>query len=184
MAKLFKDDTTVKLFDLRKLSCLKTFYGHRGKIIYFSKAINDLVGWVKNLELISGEPTKSFLSASFDGTIRYWDLNKDYPPGGEHDDQNVVLSNKYIARMRLTPDASKMIVSLHSGQLVLIKNLELSKKNELEVNLANVSDYISTCLTAALKANPETGSKILIPGECLRKTNQIELLLEVNQLHC
>jgi len=89
-----------------------------------------------------------------------------------------VIQNKYIARMRLTPDASKMIVSLHSGQLVLIKNLDLTKKNELEVNLGNVSNYISSCLTAALRANPESGSKILVPVECIRKTNQIELLLE------
>ena len=50
------DDTTVRLFDVRKTNeAVKTFFGH--------------TSWVKNIEIINND---CFISSAFDGTIRKW----------------------------------------------------------------------------------------------------------------
>jgi WD40 repeat protein len=124
------DDATIRLFDLRKSNrAQKTFYGH--------------TGWVKNVELIGNS---CFLSASFDGTIRKWDLNQGTPPYFSHRppdypstlfNPNCILNNGIIARMRVTYNHSKMIISLRSGHTILIHSLDVDHlKSDFEgINL-------------------------------------------------
>jgi WD40 repeat protein len=142
---------------------VKTFYGHRG--------------WVKNIETLSTPNT--ILTASFDGTIRIWDLNKEYPPQQvniHNMEDNVILQDKYIARMRITPDSNTLIVSLHSGQVVLIKNFDVTRaKSQLNFNFRAACRCIETALIDAT-INGSKNAKI--PYQCIRKQNTLELLLE------
>jgi WD40 repeat protein len=55
-----EDDNTIKMFDVRKRSCVKTYHGHSH--------------WVKNVEILRTNP-QIFVTSAFDGTIRVWDMN-------------------------------------------------------------------------------------------------------------
>ncbi|OAD56534.1 DDB1- and CUL4-associated factor 10 like protein [Eufriesea mexicana] len=101
------DDCTVALWDARNLKQrIRTLRGHSN--------------WVKNIEY---SPKDSLLLTSgFDGSIYTWDINSFtensflYTP---------VFHTNGLMRTRLSPDASKMLISTTSGYLIIIHNLKL-----------------------------------------------------------
>jgi len=102
------DDTTVALWDVRNLkSRTRTLRGHSN--------------WVKNIEFHSGE--NLLVTSGFDGAIYTWDINKYQETQAEF--KKVFYTNG-LMRMRLTPDASKMVISTMNGYLVVIHDLDLN----------------------------------------------------------
>ncbi|XP_017889816.1 DDB1- and CUL4-associated factor 10 [Ceratina calcarata] len=102
------DDSTVALWDARNLKQrIRTLQGHSN--------------WVKNIEY---SPKDSLLLTSgFDGSIYTWDINSFT--------ENSILYRRVfhtngLMRTRLSPDASKMLISTTSGYLIIIHNLKLS----------------------------------------------------------
>merc|ERR1719234_590981 len=101
------DDTTVALWDVRNLKTrTRTLRGHSN--------------WVKNIEYHSGE--NLLVTSGFDGAIYTWDINKYQETQAEF--KKVFYTNG-LMRMRLTPDASKMVISTMNGYLVVIHDLDL-----------------------------------------------------------
>lgn len=106
------DDSTVALWDARNLKQrIRTLQGHSN--------------WVKNIEY---SPKDSLLLTSgFDGSIYTWDINSFT--------ENSILYKRVfhtngLMRTRLSPDASKMLISTTSGYLIIIHNLKLSTLTE------------------------------------------------------
>ncbi|KAG7191124.1 hypothetical protein KM043_007156 [Ampulex compressa] len=102
------DDSTVALWDARNLKQrIRTLQGHSN--------------WVKNIEY---SPKDSLLLTSgFDGSIYTWDINSFT--------ENSILYTRIfhtngLMRTRLSPDATKMLISTTSGYLIIIHNLRLS----------------------------------------------------------
>ncbi|XP_078051832.1 DDB1- and CUL4-associated factor 10 homolog isoform X2 [Augochlora pura] len=101
------DDSTVALWDARNLKQrIRTLYGH--------------TNWVKNIEY---SPKDSLLLTSgFDGSIYTWDINT-------FTENSILYTRVFhtngLMRTRLSPDASKMLISTTSGYLILIHNLKL-----------------------------------------------------------
>nr|XP_012143917.1 PREDICTED: DDB1- and CUL4-associated factor 10 isoform X2 [Megachile rotundata] len=102
------DDSTVALWDARNLKQrIKTLQGHSN--------------WVKNIEY---SPKDSLLLTSgFDGSIYTWDINSFTENNILH---TRVFHTNGLMRTRLSPDASKMLISTTSGYLIIIHNLKLS----------------------------------------------------------
>lgn len=102
------DDSTVALWDARNLKQrIRTLYGHSN--------------WVKNIEY---SPKDSLLLTSgFDGSIYTWDINTFTENSILH---TRVFHTNGLMRTRLSPDASKMLISTTSGYLIVIHNLKLA----------------------------------------------------------
>ncbi|XP_034178882.2 DDB1- and CUL4-associated factor 10 homolog [Osmia lignaria lignaria] len=102
------DDSTVALWDARNLKQrIRTLQGHSN--------------WVKNIEY---SPKDSLLLTSgFDGSIYTWDINSFTENSILH---TRVFHTNGLMRTRLSPDASKMLISTTSGYLIIIHNLKLS----------------------------------------------------------
>eukprot|EP00118_Oscarella_pearsei_P007666 m.38182 g.38182 ORF g.38182 m.38182 type:complete len:415 (+) comp32529_c0_seq11:50-1294(+) len=101
------DDTTVGVWDLRN-TCRK---------------VNSLVGhrnWVKSIEYCS--KTRLIVTTGFDDCIRLWDLNA-YSAGSV--EGKVVMRVRFVARLVLAPDSSRMVISSTIGMLIVIQNLDL-----------------------------------------------------------
>lgn len=102
------DDSTVALWDARNLkNRIRTLQGHSN--------------WVKNIEY---SPKDSLLLTSgFDGSIYTWDINS-------FTENSILYTRVFhtngLMRTRLSPDASKMLISTTSGYLIIIHNLKLS----------------------------------------------------------
>lgn len=102
------DDSTVALWDARNLKQrIRTLQGHSN--------------WVKNIEY---SPKDSLLLTSgFDGSIYTWDINS-------FTENSILYTRVFhtngLMRTRLSPDASKMLISTTSGYLIIIHNLKLS----------------------------------------------------------
>ncbi|XP_015430172.1 PREDICTED: DDB1- and CUL4-associated factor 10 [Dufourea novaeangliae] len=101
------DDSTVALWDARNLKQrIRTLHGHSN--------------WVKNIEY---SPKDSLLLTSgFDGSIYTWDINT-------FTENSILYTRVFhtngLMRTRLSPDASKMLISTTSGYLMIIHNLKL-----------------------------------------------------------
>ncbi|XP_053975782.1 DDB1- and CUL4-associated factor 10 [Hylaeus anthracinus] len=101
------DDSTVALWDARNLKQrIRTLHGHSN--------------WVKNIEY---SPKDSLLLTSgFDGSIYTWDINT-------FTENSILYTRVFhtngLMRTRLSPDASKMLISTTSGYLIIIHNLKL-----------------------------------------------------------
>ena len=117
------DDKTIKMWDLRNLSrSTAVLKGHSS--------------WVKNIEFdrVSGV---LFSIAFFDG-VRSWDLSQpDRYANGEA--ENMVLSLPDPVRMRISPDCSKMFVSLRKNVCVVIDQLDSR-------NLHNINGVVQNLL--------------------------------------
>ncbi|GLH15746.1 Probable histone-binding protein Caf1 [Gryllus bimaculatus] len=102
------NDKRVLLWDARNLkSSVRTLRGHRNH--------------VRNLEFSARDGL--LLSSGFDGQIFAWQMNY----FGENDEaRNLILRFGGLTRMRLTPDASKLIISTMDGYLLVVNNLVLS----------------------------------------------------------
>ncbi|XP_017796654.1 PREDICTED: DDB1- and CUL4-associated factor 10 [Habropoda laboriosa] len=102
------DDSTVALWDARNLKQrIRTLRGHSN--------------WVKNIEYSSKDSL--LLTSGFDGSIYTWDINS-------FTENSILYTRVFhtngLMRTRLSPDASKMLISTTSGYLIIIHNLKLS----------------------------------------------------------
>jgi len=101
------DDTTVALWDVRNLSTrVRTLRGHSN--------------WVKNIEY--SQQDNVLVTSGFDGAIYTWDFNKYSESNSEF---SKVFYTNGLMRMRLTPDASRMVISTMNGYLILVHDLDL-----------------------------------------------------------
>nr|XP_032801293.1 DDB1- and CUL4-associated factor 10-like [Petromyzon marinus] len=105
------DDTTVALWDLR---CVRrrvsSLHGHSS--------------WVKNVEY--DRHSRLLATSGFDGNVLVWDTNRCTETGCPH---RTFFHTRYLMRMRLTPDCSRMLVSTSSGYLLTLHNLDLTRDN-------------------------------------------------------
>ncbi|KAK7863095.1 hypothetical protein R5R35_004919 [Gryllus longicercus] len=100
------DDSTVALWDVRNLKTqIRTFQGH-------SNSVQD----------IEFSPQDGLLVTSgFDGSVCTWDINS-----YEEDLCRKVFYTYDLMRMRLTSDASKMVISTARGYLMIIHDLDVA----------------------------------------------------------
>uniref|UniRef100_A0A8D8Y994 DDB1- and CUL4-associated factor 10 homolog n=1 Tax=Cacopsylla melanoneura TaxID=428564 RepID=A0A8D8Y994_9HEMI len=102
------DDTTIALWDARNLKTrVRTLQGHSN--------------WVKNIEFSWKD--NLLVTAGFDGSIYTWDINNYTETGFVYDR---VFQTNGLMRMRLNPDASKMVICTTAGYLILIHDLNLA----------------------------------------------------------
>ncbi|XP_041713635.2 DDB1- and CUL4-associated factor 10 isoform X1 [Coregonus clupeaformis] len=107
------DDTTIALWDLRKLnSKVCSLHGH--------------ASWVKNIEYDTS--TRLLVTSGFDGNVITWDTNRFTEDGCPH---KKFFHTRYLMRMRLTPDCSKMLISTSSGYLLILHDLDLTQSLEV-----------------------------------------------------
>ncbi|XP_064191344.1 DDB1- and CUL4-associated factor 10 [Anguilla rostrata] len=107
------DDTTVALWDLRKMnSKVCSLHGH--------------TSWVKNIEYDTN--TRLLVTSGFDGNVITWDTNRFTEEGCPH---KKFIHTRYLMRMRLTPDCSKMLISTSSGYLLILHDLDLTQSLEV-----------------------------------------------------
>ncbi|XP_072351277.1 DDB1- and CUL4-associated factor 10 isoform X2 [Scyliorhinus torazame] len=107
------DDTTVALWDLRNLNTkVCTLHGHSS--------------WVKNIEYDTN--TRLLVTSGFDGNVITWDTNRCTEDGCPH---KKFFHTRYLMRMRLTPDCSKMLISTSSGYLLILHDLDLTQSLEV-----------------------------------------------------
>ncbi|XP_011931281.1 PREDICTED: DDB1- and CUL4-associated factor 10 isoform X1 [Cercocebus atys] len=107
------DDTTIALWDLRKLNTkVCTLHGH--------------TSWVKNIEYDTN--TRLLVTSGFDGNVIIWDTNRYTEDGCPH---KKFFHTRFLMRMRLTPDCSKMLISTSSGYLLILHDLDLTKSLEV-----------------------------------------------------
>uniref|UniRef100_A0A8C7ZKK6 DDB1- and CUL4-associated factor 10 n=1 Tax=Oryzias sinensis TaxID=183150 RepID=A0A8C7ZKK6_9TELE len=159
------DDTTIALWDLRKLnSKVCSLHGH--------------ASWVKNIEYDTN--TRLLVTSGFDGNVITWDTNRFTEDGCPH---KKFFHTRYLMRMRLTPDCSKMLISTSSGYLLILHDLDLTQS--LEVGSYRMLRARRTPLTsdggtsAPRSAAPRQGndsSKIHPHREGLSPRNSLEVL--------
>ena len=102
------DDKTIKLWDLRNLSCtVATLRGHKN--------------WIKNIEY--DKRSGLLFSIAFSDGIRYWDLNK-LDSYVDEDVENLAISVPDPSRMRISPDGSTMFVSTRKNISLIIENFD------------------------------------------------------------
>ncbi|XP_068781449.1 DDB1- and CUL4-associated factor 10 isoform X3 [Struthio camelus] len=107
------DDTTIALWDLRKLNTkVCTLHGH--------------TSWVKNIEFDTN--TRLLVTSGFDGNVIIWDTNRCTEDGCPH---KKFFHTRFLMRMRLMPDCSKMLISTSSGYLLILHDLDLNKSLEV-----------------------------------------------------
>ncbi|XP_028843310.1 DDB1- and CUL4-associated factor 10 [Denticeps clupeoides] len=107
------DDTTIALWDLRKLS---------GKVC----SLHGHASWVKNIEYDTH--TRLLVTSGFDGNVITWDTNRFTEDGCPH---KKFFHTRYLMRMRLTPDCSRMLISTSSGYLLILHDLDLTQSLEV-----------------------------------------------------
>ncbi|CAH1802309.1 unnamed protein product [Owenia fusiformis] len=101
------DDTSIALWDCRYLkNRVRTLQGHSN--------------WVKNIEYSHDDGM--LLTSGFDGSIFLWDINK----YSEQNEGNCVFHMNGLMRSKLTPDASKLVISTTGGYLIVIHDLNLN----------------------------------------------------------
>ncbi|GAB1288469.1 DDB1- and CUL4-associated factor 10 [Apodemus speciosus] len=135
------DDTTIALWDLRKLNTkVCTLHGH--------------TSWVKNIEYDTN--TRLLVTSGFDGNVIIWDTNRCTEDGCPH---KKFFHTRFLMRMRLTPDCSKMLISTSSGYLLILHDLDLTKS--LEVGSYPILRARRTTSSSALLLNIPFGAKVM-----------------------
>ncbi|XP_050077271.1 DDB1- and CUL4-associated factor 10 homolog [Anopheles maculipalpis] len=150
------DDTTVALWDIRNLTTkLRTLNGHSG--------------WVKNIEYSKRD--RMLLSSGFDGSIYAWEINNFTEYGSVY---RRVLHTSGLLRSRLTPDESRLVLSMSSGYLMIIHDLDLANlASDLDGFYPNVYRLMQVggqLIPMAARFRPMFYSK--------RKKNRIELVTD------
>uniref|UniRef100_A0A8C5M0J9 DDB1- and CUL4-associated factor 10 n=1 Tax=Leptobrachium leishanense TaxID=445787 RepID=A0A8C5M0J9_9ANUR len=137
------DDTTIALWDLRKLNTkVCTLHGH--------------TSWVKNIEYDTN--TRLLVTSGFDGNVIIWDTNRCTEDGCPH---KKFFHTRFLMRMRLTPDCSKMLISTSSGYLLILHDLDLTKS--LEVGSYPILRARRTASTSDVTSSPTTESRTAAP---------------------
>ncbi|XP_063311387.1 DDB1- and CUL4-associated factor 10 [Pelobates fuscus] len=133
------DDTTIALWDLRKLNTkVCTLHGH--------------TSWVKNIEYDTN--TRLLVTSGFDGNVIIWDTNRCTEDGCPH---KKFFHTRFLMRMRLTPDCSKMLISTSSGYLLILHDLDLTKS--LEVGSYPILRARRTASTSDMTTSPTSESR-------------------------
>ncbi|KAJ1205538.1 hypothetical protein NDU88_000968 [Pleurodeles waltl] len=133
------DDTTIALWDLRKLNTkVCTLHGH--------------TSWVKNIEYDTN--TRLLVTSGFDGNVIIWDTNRCTEDGCPH---KKFFHTRFLMRMRLTPDCSKMLISTSSGYLLILHDLDLTKS--LEVGSYPILRARRTIFSADMTTSGSSGSR-------------------------
>uniref|UniRef100_A0A182M1I0 Uncharacterized protein n=1 Tax=Anopheles culicifacies TaxID=139723 RepID=A0A182M1I0_9DIPT len=150
------DDTTVALWDIRNLTTkLRTLNGHSG--------------WVKNIEYSKRDGM--LLSSGFDGSIYAWEINNFTEYGSVY---RRVLHTSGLLRSRLTPDENRLVLSMSSGYLMVIHDLDLANlASDLDGFYPNVYRLMQVgrqLIPMAARFRPMFYSK--------RKKNRIELVTD------
>uniref|UniRef100_A0A182PQ41 Uncharacterized protein n=1 Tax=Anopheles epiroticus TaxID=199890 RepID=A0A182PQ41_9DIPT len=150
------DDTTVALWDIRNLNTkLRTLHGHSG--------------WVKNIEY--SQRDRMLLSSGFDGSIYAWEINNFTENGSVY---RRVYQHSGLLRSRLTPDEGRLVMSMSSGYLIVIHDLDLA-------NLASDLDGFYPNVYRLMQVGRQL---IPIAARCRpmfnrnRKRNRIELVTD------
>ncbi|XP_041668139.1 DDB1- and CUL4-associated factor 10 [Cheilinus undulatus] len=160
------DDTTIALWDLRKLnSKVCSLHGH--------------ASWVKNIEYDTN--TRLLVTSGFDGNVITWDTNRFTEDGCPH---KKFFHTRYLMRMRLTPDCSKMLISTSSGYLLILHDLDLTQSLEvgsyrmLRARRTPLSSDggTSTSRSAGTPRQGNDSSKIHPHREGLSPRNSLEVL--------
>uniref|UniRef100_A0A4W3JAV6 DDB1- and CUL4-associated factor 10 n=1 Tax=Callorhinchus milii TaxID=7868 RepID=A0A4W3JAV6_CALMI len=134
------DDTTVALWDLRNLnSKVCTLHGH--------------TSWVKNIEYDTN--TRLLVTSGFDGNVITWDTNRFTEDGCPH---KKFFHTRYLMRMRLTPDCSKMLISTSSGYLLILHDLDLTQSLEVSTRSLRGKRMVQP-------SHSSSGSWSVVPGE-------------------
>lgn len=102
------DDSTIALWDTRNLNAkLRSLHGH--------------LNWVKNIEYSKTDGL--LVTSGFDGSVFTWDINS-------FTEQSLLYRKVFnmsgLMRCRISPDASKMVISTTGGYIIIIHNLDLS----------------------------------------------------------
>ena len=117
------DDHTIRLWDLRNLRrCTAVLRGHRN--------------WVKNIEYDQRSGIL-FSIAFFDG-VRSWDLNKLDSYTNEEDSDNLVLALPDPVRMRISPDGSKMFVTMRKNVSLVVHDFDGRHLKEIKNTIGNL----------------------------------------------
>uniref|UniRef100_A0A4W6DKQ2 DDB1- and CUL4-associated factor 10 n=1 Tax=Lates calcarifer TaxID=8187 RepID=A0A4W6DKQ2_LATCA len=158
------DDTTIALWDLRKLnSKVCSLHGH--------------ASWVKNIEYDTN--TRLLVTSGFDGNVITWDTNRFTEDGCPH---KKFFHTRYLMRMRLTPDCSKMLISTSSGYLLILHDLDLTQSLEvgsyrmLRARRTPLSSGTSASRSAGTPRQGNDSSKIHPHREGLSPRNSLEVL--------
>ncbi|XP_034872170.1 DDB1- and CUL4-associated factor 10 isoform X2 [Mirounga leonina] len=134
------DDTTIALWDLRKLNTkVCTLHGH--------------TSWVKNIEYDTN--TRLLVTSGFDGNVIIWDTNRCTEDGCPH---KKFFHTRFLMRMRLTPDCSKMLISTSSGYLLILHDLDLTKS--LEVGSYPILRARRTTSSSDLTTSSSSGPRV------------------------
>lgn len=116
------DDQTIRLWDIRNLiSNTGVLRGHKN--------------WVKNIEY--DKKTGILFSIAFFDGVRAWDLNKLDLYSSEETD-NLVLSVPDPVRVKLSPDSSKMFVSMRKNKCLVIDNFDGNSLGEIKSSVEKV----------------------------------------------
>ncbi|XP_066576847.1 DDB1- and CUL4-associated factor 10 [Amia ocellicauda] len=161
------DDTTIALWDLRNLnSKVCSLHGH--------------ASWVKNIEYDTN--TRLLVTSGFDGNVITWDTNRFTEDGCPH---KKFFHTRYLMRMRLTPDCSKMLISTSSGYLLILHDLDLTQS--LDVGSYRILRARRTTLSSdnstsgqRSSGSPRHNESIKIPSHAQREgaspRNSLEVL--------
>ena len=103
------DDETIRIWDLRKLSNppVAILRGHKG--------------WVKNVEV--DRKSNNLFSVAFNDGVRKWNLNRLDSYETDTSD-NLLFDMAECVRLRLTYDASLMVISLRKDHLLFVSNFD------------------------------------------------------------
>ncbi|XP_006629916.1 DDB1- and CUL4-associated factor 10 [Lepisosteus oculatus] len=147
------DDTTIALWDLRKLnSKVCSLHGH--------------ASWVKNIEYDTN--TRLLVTSGFDGNVITWDTNRFTEDGCPH---KKFFHTRYLMRMRLTPDCSKMLISTSSGYLLILHDLDLTQSLDvgsyriLRARRTTLSSDNSTSGSRCTRSSRHGNESIKIPSQ-------------------
>lgn len=102
------DDATIALWDTRNLTKkLRSLNGH--------------MNWVKNIEYSS--KNSLLVTSGFDGSVFTWDINSYTEQGLIY---QKVFNTSGLLRCRISPDASKLVISTTGGYLIIVHHLDLT----------------------------------------------------------
>lgn len=79
------------------------------------------MNWVKNIEYSS--KNSLLVTSSFDGSVFTWDINSYTEEGLIY---QKVFHTPGLLRCRITPDASKLVISTTGGYLIIVHHLDLT----------------------------------------------------------